>query len=226
MEKYGFVYIWFDSYRKMYYVGSHWGSETDGYICSSNRMRNAYRRRPDDFKRRILETNFKDRKLLLEAEHIWLQKISDNDLGKKYYNMTKHLNGHWSTDLQKFVTAKEKMKQNHRSKRGYPPPRLGKSGPINEKAKSKLKGDQRTEAQKLKTDLHRQKIQGRKWYNDGVDCIMILPENVPVGWVLGRINVGDKISKSRKGKKTGIVPKSAFQKGVTPWNKGLKKEKT
>lgn len=28
-----------------------------------------------------------------------------------------------------------------------------------------------------------------------------------------------------KGKKTGIVPRSAFKKGGKPWNKGLKKEK-
>ena len=44
MEKYGFVYIWYDKKRKMYYIGSHWGTDDDGYICSSNRMRDAYRR--------------------------------------------------------------------------------------------------------------------------------------------------------------------------------------
>ena len=66
MEKYGFVYIWFDKKHKMYYIGCHWGTETDGYICSSNRMKNAYRRRPKDFKRKILE-NVNDRKTLLEA---------------------------------------------------------------------------------------------------------------------------------------------------------------
>ena len=207
MEKYGFVYIWFDKYRKMYYIGSHWGTENDGYICSSNRMRDAYRRRPEDFKRRILETNFENRKLLLEVEHRWLQKISDNDLGKRYYNMTKHLNGHWSTDFQRFMTAKEKMSQNHRSKKGYPPPRLGKSGPISDKAKSKLKGDERTEAQKKASVTHAEKIKGIK--------------RAPYPK-----EHGEKISKARKSKKTGTVPKSAFQKGYTPWNKGLKlKEK-
>jgi hypothetical protein len=46
MEKYGFVYIWYDRKRKMYYVGSHWGTIEDGYICSSNRMRDAYREDP------------------------------------------------------------------------------------------------------------------------------------------------------------------------------------
>lgn len=27
MEKYGFVYIWYDRKRKMYYIGSHYGTE-------------------------------------------------------------------------------------------------------------------------------------------------------------------------------------------------------
>ena len=33
MEKYGFVYLWYDRKRKMFYIGSHWTTETDGYIC-------------------------------------------------------------------------------------------------------------------------------------------------------------------------------------------------
>ena len=34
-EKTGFIYIWFDTKRKMYYIGCHVGKEDDGYICSS-----------------------------------------------------------------------------------------------------------------------------------------------------------------------------------------------
>ena len=54
MEKYGFIYVWYDKKHKRYYVGSHWGHEDDGYICSSSWMRKAYRRRPSDFRRRII----------------------------------------------------------------------------------------------------------------------------------------------------------------------------
>lgn len=32
-----------------YYIGSHWGTEDDGYICSSKNMRDNYRYRPHDF---------------------------------------------------------------------------------------------------------------------------------------------------------------------------------
>ena len=109
MEKYGFVYIWFDKYRKMYYIGSHWGKIEDGYICSSNRMRDAYRRRPNDFKRRVLKTNISDRKETLIEEHKWLSLIEQENLGTKYYNLRQHLWGHWSTDENSLMTVGEKI---------------------------------------------------------------------------------------------------------------------
>jgi hypothetical protein len=87
VKKYGFVYIWFDKKRKMYYIGSHWGSEDDGYICSSNRMRMNYTYRPDDFRRKIIEKVFSDRNELYIKEQKWLMLIKKEELGKKYYNM-------------------------------------------------------------------------------------------------------------------------------------------
>lgn len=112
MKKYGFIYIWFDKRRKMFYVGSHWGTETDGYICSSNRMRDAYRRRPQDFKRRIISNNI-SRDTLLEEEHKWLSLMNDKELGKKYYNLRKHKWGHWSTDENIKLTVGQKISKSH-----------------------------------------------------------------------------------------------------------------
>lgn len=42
-------------------------------------MIQAYRKRPEDFKRRILE-RCDDRKTLLEREHVWLKMIKDHEL--------------------------------------------------------------------------------------------------------------------------------------------------
>lgn len=108
-EKYGIVYIWHDRKHKRYYIGSHWGTEDDGYICSSRWMRNSYKRRKEDFRRRTLEKVFTNRKELLEAEYKWLQKINDDEIGIKYYNLTKHLNGHWSTDQGRRLTVGQKI---------------------------------------------------------------------------------------------------------------------
>lgn len=113
MEKYGFVYIWYDCKRKMYYIGSHWGTENDGYICSSNRMRDAYKRRPKDFKRRIIK-RVEDRSILLQSEYNYLSLIEKQELGKKYYNLTNHMNGHWVAYPEKIKTIREKI--SHKTK--------------------------------------------------------------------------------------------------------------
>lgn len=106
-NKSGFIYIWYDRKRKMFYIGSHWGTEDDGYICSSNRMRDAYRRRPQDFKRRIIQRKI-TRKNLLNEEHKWLQLIKPSDMGIRYYNLRQHKWGHWFTDKQTRMSVVEK----------------------------------------------------------------------------------------------------------------------
>lgn len=106
----GFIYIWFDKKHHRFYVGSHWGSEDDGYICSSTWMRNAYKRRPADFKRRIIAKVDSSRNDLLIEEHRWLQMIKKDELGKKFYNLTNHLNGHWfASDEDRVLSLKEKI---------------------------------------------------------------------------------------------------------------------
>ena len=96
-EKYGFVYIWRDKKHKRYYIGSHWGHENDGYICSSTWMMNSYRKRPNDFNRRIL-TRTNARSELLNEESNWLSRIRKDKIEfKKYYNLHNHKCGHWAT---------------------------------------------------------------------------------------------------------------------------------
>jgi hypothetical protein len=107
-EKTGFIYIWFDKKRKMYYIGCHWGTLDDGYICSSDRMRKAYRRRPNDFKRRILKHNI-ERECLLEEEYKLLFLIKDEELGKKYYNLSRRHFGHWSNNESQKMSVGKKI---------------------------------------------------------------------------------------------------------------------
>lgn len=107
MEKEGFIYIWYDRKRTMFYIGCHWGTIDDGYICSSNRMRDAYRRRPHDFKRRIIQKGI-ERGNLLSEEYKWLSLIPDDQLGKRYYNHSKHHFGHWSSNPQQVLSMREK----------------------------------------------------------------------------------------------------------------------
>lgn len=110
MKKYGFIYIWKDKKRNMYYIGCHWGTETDGYICSSIRMRKAHKRRPHDFKRKIIEI-VKDRTKLLDTEFKWLSLIKEEEIGKKYYNLHKNKKGHWTHNPSSLKTIGEKISE-------------------------------------------------------------------------------------------------------------------
>lgn len=109
MENYGFVYIWYDKKHKRFYIGCRWGNENDGYICSSKWMKDSYKRRPHDFKRKILSKIYTNKKELLEEEFKWLSFIKNDELGKKYYNLHNHHFGHWSSDNKKLKTLSEKI---------------------------------------------------------------------------------------------------------------------
>jgi hypothetical protein len=122
----GFVYIWRDKKRKMHYIGCHWGDENDGYICSSKRMRDVYRKRPSDFKRRILKRVYSSRSDLLEEEYRWLKMIPKEYLGSRYYNHHNRHFGHWTTisDEERKMTIKEKISK---AGIGRPSPTKGKT---------------------------------------------------------------------------------------------------
>lgn len=108
MEKYGFIYIWFDRKRLMYYVGSHWGTEDDGYKCSSKRLSMALLRRPQDFKRRILKTIYTNRLDLYEEETRWLQMMKPDEMKKRYYNLNRVAN-HWAASDYDRLLISEKI---------------------------------------------------------------------------------------------------------------------
>lgn len=175
-EPYGFVYIWYDRKHKRYYIGSHWGNETDGYICSSNWMRMSFVRRPEDFKRRILKKIFSNRKDLLEEEQRWLNMIDptkinvNNKLQRyrddnvRYYNLNLKINDYWHTFDETRKTVGQKVSA----------AKMGKStGPCSpEKAQAISEAKKRKFAERKATlgytrspeqiEKHRQAITGKK----------------------------------------------------------------
>lgn len=111
METYGFVYLWYDTFRKMYYIGCRWGNIDDGYVCSSRRMRDAHRNRPHHFKRRILSYVYTNKQDLLDKEYQWLSMIQEQELGKKYYNLCNHHFSHWTTNQTRAKDVYEKISE-------------------------------------------------------------------------------------------------------------------
>lgn len=94
----GYVYLWYDTKAKFYYLGGHYGKVDDKYICSNKPMRRAYDLRPETFKFRVLEYVYGDTKVLRKAEQYWLSMIKDSELllseniyagTTRYYNVKK-----------------------------------------------------------------------------------------------------------------------------------------
>jgi hypothetical protein len=194
---YGFVYIWRDRKHKRFYIGSHWGTEDDGYVCSSRWMRNARRRRPKDFKRRILSRINSSRKDLLIEEFRWLQFVKKEEIGIRYYNL-RYATEHWSAYPDKLLTIGEKISLAIKGKK-YPNRKMPKQ-PIEviEKRKKTCKERNITfdwNKGRIQSEEEKQKRSGKIAWNKGLSSS---DKRIAKG--------GKKSGQSRKGKST-------------PWNK-------
>lgn len=218
MEKYGFVYIWRDCKHNRYYLGSHWGTETDGYVCSSRWMKKTYKRRPQDFKRKILVKIYSTKKQLLEQEYKWLSLISDEELGKKYYNFTKHKNGHWTAedyekDIRKRISLKTKeAMQNPEVKQNYKEglkTRDCRSSDVEVRTK-RSESMKKTMAEKFPNRKQRDKFGSEEYCKNMAEKTKQFWQNPG-----HRESVGKKISQSLIGRPSPV--KNTFW-----WNNGLK----
>ena len=136
MEKYGFVYIWYDRKHKRYYIGCHWGSVNDGYICSSSWMKSAYLRRPQDFRRRILKTDLLREQMYIE-EGKYLSLIKPEEKKKRYYNIKTHEDNLWHQYPESVKTIGQKISYSKTGKNTGPrDPSIGKK--ISEAKKAAL----------------------------------------------------------------------------------------
>ena len=180
MKYSGFVYIWYDTKRKWYYIGSHIGKDNDNYICSSKRMLNAYNKRSYTFKRKILEY-VSDADQVKRREQYWLNFIEDSKLqlaenkgNIRYYNVKKNASGlsgdvasklkqsWWDSDKSNEWRYKLsiKMKTNNPCKKGNIPWNKGLSW--NEEHKRKL--SEKLKGRKVQpfTEEHKQNISQSK----------------------------------------------------------------
>lgn len=160
-EKYGFVYIWFDKKHKRFYIGSHWGRVDDGYVCSSSWMKQAYKRRPEDFKRRVIKTNLARENILIEEQR-WLSKMSKEQLGKRYYNLRNDCLFHWTADPDKRLMVSQKISKANKGRispsRGIPLSEERKQH-LSELLKGKPKNYTRTKETRAKISANSKRLQ-------------------------------------------------------------------
>lgn len=168
MKKYGFIYIWFDKKHRKYYLGRHWGSENDGYICSSRMMRQSYNRRPGDFKRRIVSRVYTSNEDLVLEEQRWLNMINSAELNSRYYNRTlradspSHFGHTHSEETKKKISKSAKGRQfSDYAKQRQRESMLGRKQSDEEKERRaiKLRGLKRSEEFKLRMKKPKQKVE-------------------------------------------------------------------
>lgn len=81
----GFVYIWYDSINKKYYIGKHVGDPEDGYTHSSTVMEDFTTNNiPKGFRRRILFSGTKEEIAFVENTYLKNRKSKCWD---RYYNV-------------------------------------------------------------------------------------------------------------------------------------------
>lgn len=110
----GFVYVWYDRAKSMYYVGSHWGDDGDAYVCSSSWMKRSFSRRPEDFKRRIVARVSTSKSDLRREEDRWLRMIKPHEMKPhnstpRYYNLRNSAWDLWHDDLEYRLTVGQKI---------------------------------------------------------------------------------------------------------------------
>lgn len=149
----GFVYIWRDKKHNRYYVGSHWGPEDDGYICSSSWMKRAHKLRPNDFKRRILARINTNRSDLLKEEQRWFDMIKPEEIKVRYYNLILVAHTVWHTIEQSRLSVGEKISAAKKGKNTGPrDPSIGEK--ISEVKKKKF-AERRKQTGTSFTEEHR-----------------------------------------------------------------------
>lgn len=179
-EKYGFVYIWFDRKHKKYYVGCHWGTVDDGYICSSRWMKKAYKRRTNDFKRRILKNNL-SRIQMYEEEQRCFNMIKQEELGIKYYNLniTHTASPLWHAYPEEVKTIGQKISYSKKGK---------SNGPHSNETKAKIAS---TKQKKIEdgyvfSEEHREKLsKARLGYKHTEEWKQQNSEKVKEQWATG-----------------------------------------
>lgn len=99
-------------------------------------MKRAYKRRSQDFKRRILkrlhECTYSE---LLEEEFKWLAMIKNSELSKKYYNQHKN-SKHWAS-LDNSKSIGQKISESHKKNPNWGKWNKGKK--LSEETKQKLR---------------------------------------------------------------------------------------
>lgn len=83
-----FIYQWYDKVLNKFYIGSHYGEVNDGYLFGGIDIKKEYKKRPNDFERKILSYHLVleySELRRIEKEYLIKYDVENND---SFYNKT------------------------------------------------------------------------------------------------------------------------------------------
>ena len=115
-DYYGYVYEWTNAKNGKKYIGSHYGSVEDYYTGSGKEFMKAYKAEPENFVMTVLEYVLENnRKLVLEVEKKWLDKVPNIKDHPGYYNLNNDaVGGFGYIDKTHIVKRAETLKRKHK----------------------------------------------------------------------------------------------------------------
>lgn len=132
IEYNSFIYIWIDELMCKYYIGSHIGNISDGYLFSGLDITKEYKNRPSDFRREILSYHIvSDQSEIRRIEKQYLVQF-DVENNPSFYNRTNESYGGFhrksfenrlkdidENGLNSFQRAAKKMAKTRKIKDSY-----------------------------------------------------------------------------------------------------------
>jgi hypothetical protein len=248
MNKESFVYLWYDSRNKMFYLGKHKGTPDDGYTHSSNRWQQFNSDSvPEGVKRRVLTYGsdkdmyeLETKLLLNRKEKCWDRYYNANICGK-FYRPPESRTPHTEETKRKISEAllgkkaseasKKKMSEAHKgkklteeTKRNMSEARLGKKHTEETKRKisKSLSGEKNHNYGKKLTEETKRKIGESHKGKIVTEETKRKMSEAALGKKLTE-ETKKKLSEARLGAKHTEETKrkiSEALKGRVPWNKG------
>lgn len=95
-ECFGYVYMWYDTKRGKFYIGSHKGYIQDKYKSGSKWLNDVIKKRPESMRMRVLEYYYGDNRVeLYKLEEKWLKfyDVQNNEIFYNFKNQARGGNG-------------------------------------------------------------------------------------------------------------------------------------
>jgi hypothetical protein len=230
-EKYNsFIYKWIDKLYDKYYIGSHLGSEDDGYKFSGLDITKEYKNRSDDFYRIILSYHLVNNEYeLRNIENEYLKKL-DVENNDKYYNRTNeaygghHITATW---IRKNVVGEDGLTSYQRGAKKMVEVRKANNSFVTSKKK-----EYETKSKNIK-NIHNKisfTLRGSKWVHNNTEQKLVknheFNEYINNGWKIGILNQNrlsptkNRIAINKNGE-IKYVDKSMVEDHINNgWNKG------